>query len=103
MDMAREKIFFVSITVAALLSLTTADSQAMFAHPTLAPVDRLISNVTAYISEHPEDPDGYYTLGRLHSLAYSHQANRLRVPKRNDMKLPEFVGYETPPKARNLR
>jgi hypothetical protein len=33
------------------------------------PVDRLVANLTKYIEEHPEDPEGYYRLGRVHTLA----------------------------------
>lgn len=45
---------------------------AKWARPDLnAPVDRLIANMEAYIQKNPKDAQGYYTLGRLHSLAYA--------------------------------
>jgi len=43
---------------------------AMFALPQQTPVDRLIKNIGAYIQEHPKDAQAYYTLARVHYLAY---------------------------------
>lgn len=37
--------------------------------PTDVPVDRLVTNLTKYVQEHPDDADGYYRLGRVHTLA----------------------------------
>ncbi len=37
--------------------------------PQATPVDRLVANLTQYIKEHPDDPVGYYRLGRVHTLA----------------------------------
>ena len=45
-----------------------------FARPSYLPVDRLIENTTAYIREHPQDASGYYTLGRIHYLAFVNQS-----------------------------
>jgi hypothetical protein len=42
----------------------------MFRLPEYAPVDRLIANATAYIQEHPKEAEGYYTLARIHYLAF---------------------------------
>lgn len=39
------------------------------AFPQNTPVDRLIVNLTKYIEEHPDDPNGYYRLGRVHTMA----------------------------------
>jgi hypothetical protein len=36
-----------------------------------APVERLLSNVGHYVDAHPTDAHGYYTLGRIHYLAFS--------------------------------
>jgi hypothetical protein len=34
------------------------------------PVERLIENLTAYIKEHPQEPNGYYRLARVHAAAF---------------------------------
>jgi hypothetical protein len=46
----------------------------MFARPQYVPVERLIQNATAYIQQEPNDPSGYYTLGRIHYLAFANKA-----------------------------
>jgi hypothetical protein len=58
-----------------LLVLTFAGiTHAKFALPTYAPIDRLIKNTAAYIEENPKDPHGYYTLARIHYLAFVNKA-----------------------------
>lgn len=42
--------------------------------PVYVPVDRMIENATAYIAEEPNDPSGYYTLARIHYLAFANKA-----------------------------
>ena len=60
------------VVMMSLLVLTASHSAwAVFAMPSPAPVDRLIQNTQAYIDEHPDDATGYYTLGRIHYLAFS--------------------------------
>lgn len=49
-------------------------SNGMFARPQYIPVERLIENATAYIQENPKDAGGYYTLGRIHYLAFVNKA-----------------------------
>lgn len=45
-----------------------------FMLPIAAPVDRLIKNTTAYINENPDDINAYYTLGRIHYLAFANKS-----------------------------
>jgi hypothetical protein len=45
-----------------------------FAGHNYLPVDRLIENAAAYIREHPQDASGYYTLARIHYLAFVNKA-----------------------------
>ena len=70
------------------LALLTACSAAhgMFVMPAYAPVERLIKNATAYIKENPKDPHGYYTLARVHYLAFANKAA-----------LAPVIGEGTPP------
>src|SRR5262245_55463214 len=47
---------------------------AMWGHfgpPNNAPVKRLLSNLGTYVNSHPGDAKGYYTLGRIHYLAFA--------------------------------
>jgi hypothetical protein len=60
-----------SIALAAALMLSSGRSEAMFTQPSNAPVARLVENLKAYTKEHPEDPEGYYNLARVHFLAFS--------------------------------
>lgn len=43
-----------------------------------APVQRLVSNVENYVKTHPQDANGYYTLGRIPYLAFAQHAKKLR-------------------------
>ena len=45
------------------------------------PVARLIANVTPYVKQHPNDAQGYYVLGRAHSLAFAQTDAKVRVTK----------------------
>lgn len=42
--------------------------------PVYVPVDRMIANAEAYIAEEPNDASGYYTLARIHYLAFANKA-----------------------------
>lgn len=48
-----------------------------FAMPMPIPVDRLVAKAERYIQEKPEDPEGYYTLARIHYAAFAYQATDL--------------------------
>ncbi len=49
-------------------------SNGMFAWPQYIPVDRLIENATAYTQQEPNDASGYYTLGRIHYMAFVYKS-----------------------------
>lgn len=61
------------ITPAALVCfvILAGRAAAMWATPSDAPVGRLITNVTKYVKEHPQDAQGHFTLARIHSLAFA--------------------------------
>ncbi len=65
------------------------------------PVDRLAANVARYVKEHPADAEGYYTLGRIHSLAFARGTATVEVIpagskyKREKPELPGFAGYDS--------
>jgi len=54
-----------------LVCLSVNVVNAMFAVPTYAPVERLIANATAFVKENPKNAHGYYTLSRIHYLAFA--------------------------------
>jgi hypothetical protein len=46
----------------------------VFPQATYVPFDRLIANTTALIKDHPNDPQGYYTLARMHYFTFVNRA-----------------------------
>ena len=58
-----------------LLLVCTCKVNAMFAMPQNVPVDRLIKNTTAFIKENPKNAHGYYTLARIHYLAFINKSD----------------------------
>lgn len=70
----------LTLCVALLLAATSHVALAIFIQPTGAPVERLLANATAFTEEHPDDPHGYYVLGRLHYLAWSLNTGTLPQP-----------------------
>ncbi|MHC4240410.1 MAG: hypothetical protein ACYSUC_11790, partial [Planctomycetota bacterium] len=73
----------VSVTLIVLLSGSPVFPR--FAMPTPAPIDRLIANTTAYIKENPNDAHGYYTLARIHYLAFVNKSKLVPTFEREGM------------------
>jgi hypothetical protein len=46
----------------------------VFPQATYVPFDRLIANTAALIKDHPNDPQGYYTLARMHYFTFVNRA-----------------------------
>src|ERR1700693_1032254 len=68
----KRRIVTVCMPLALVASLPRALHAIMsYPPPDGVPVDRLIINTAKYIKAHPKDSEGYFLLGRLHSLAYS--------------------------------
>lgn len=61
---------------------------AMFAPMPEVPAKRLIQNIQKYIKAHPQDPNGYYQLGRTHYLAYVLRSDQVRVLSNGKSQLP---------------
>lgn len=77
--------------VAALLLLTLVQiAHGMFVEPRSTPVNRLLRNAEGYLNRHPNDADAYYTLGRIHYLAFHLKSGRIRgwMPERGADELP---------------
>jgi tetratricopeptide (TPR) repeat protein len=75
-------------------------SSAMWAiRPDNVPVERLVANAKKQIAAKPDDAQGYYVLGRLHSMAFARDADSLQVsgPLRQPRPaLPPGAGTEQP-------
>lgn len=59
------------LAVTLVLTLASPSALAMFAQPTLAPVDRIITNAERYAEKHAEDAQAWYIVGRAHYLAWA--------------------------------
>lgn len=57
-----------------LVVVLVGSAAGRWASPVYVPAERLIENATAYIEENPNDPSGYYTLARIHYLAFINKA-----------------------------
>jgi len=57
--------------------MSVSSSWAHWRFPSEMPVARLTKNVQEYITAHPKDPHGYYTLGRIHSSAFAHDTESI--------------------------
>ena len=75
MEMEVEIMKLRTLLIACLLLLSMACLTHAFYFPsaTYMPFDRLIANVEAYVRDHPKDPQGYYTLARMHYFAFVDQ------------------------------
>lgn len=62
--------------------LFTTVAFGMFALPEAVPVERLIKNTKAYINENPQDTNAYYTLGRIHYLAFANKSRLIGANER---------------------
>lgn len=74
----------------ALLAVLYGRAYAHFALPVEAPIERLITNTQAYISEHPKDAHAYYTLGRIYYLAFVNKS--YTVDRYREKTPPNVVG-----------
>jgi hypothetical protein len=74
-------------------------AQALWARPgDPVPVERLIANLKEYVLKHPKEAKGYYTLGRLHSLAFVRGMTKVALYTDRSGKadgLPEFPSYDS--------
>jgi hypothetical protein len=69
---AMRRLLAVGAAFVMVVALPRARGAIMQYPPTdSVPVDRLITNTGKYVKAHPHDSEGYFLLGRLHSLAYS--------------------------------
>ena len=48
--------------------------------PMDTPVERLIANLTKFVQAHPDDAEGFYRLGRVHTMALETQTEFVPFP-----------------------
>jgi hypothetical protein len=71
--------FVRRLGLAALFILTLgASAKATFAGPQPTPIDQLLKSAEEFQTRHPKSAEGYYTLGRIHYLAF--HLKRRQIP-----------------------
>ncbi len=80
--------------VVLVIGCCTGVAAGRWLQPEYLPSDRLILNAEAYVAEEPNDPTGYYTLARIHYLAFANQA--FLVGAFNDDVPPSVIEYWWP-------
>jgi hypothetical protein len=75
------------VLIASVLSLSMVSLTHAIAFPsaTYVPFGRLIANTEALIRDHPNDPEGYYTLARMHYFAFVNQTMFVPVDPHPDI------------------
>ena len=58
------------VVVSLLAVVCLARRGSLFPEAWYVPYDRLIANTEAFIRDHPNDPQGYYTLARMHYFTF---------------------------------
>lgn len=95
--MKRRTLFVVCLCVLSMACLVHAIA---FPAPWYVPFDRLIANTEAFIKVHPNDPQGYYTVARMHYFAFVNQVPF--VPTRNAESSPPNVAADWQVRADGL-
>ena len=85
------------ISVSMLPSIASATIQEVFDIIEEIPTSRLIKNLQDYIKDHPQDHVAYYELGRVYSVLYVSDKEKIRasVMLFDKTVLPFGVNYET--------
>jgi hypothetical protein len=73
----------MGLMVVGVILVLGGQAWGKFMMPQEVPVERLITNVTAYVKEHPKEAQGYYTLGRINYLALSLKSKTIRAYENN--------------------
>ncbi|MCE9553655.1 MAG: hypothetical protein K8T91_09830 [Planctomycetes bacterium] len=83
---------WVGLFVSALLLPKSAE--ALWAKSTDdVPIQTILESMQRHIQDNPKDWQGYYVLGRVHSMAFASGGDKVEVSGRQD--LPEFAPYQT--------
>ncbi|MEK6704101.1 MAG: hypothetical protein AABZ53_17735, partial [Planctomycetota bacterium] len=63
----------------AAVAIVAGGALAKFAHPSNAPVDRIVKNLTSWVKSHPKDASAHFSLARAHGLAFALQSSQLMI------------------------
>jgi hypothetical protein len=86
----------MTLLLLALIAISFRDSFGIWAvMPVEVPVERLLSNTNQYIQKNPRDAQGYYVLGRIHSLAFAKDSKTIEVNQRKEQPLTGFLPWES--------
>ncbi len=66
----------------------------IFVRPEMIPTERLLKNTEAYLAQHPRDATAYYTVGRIHYLAFVLGLDRLPAFRAGENDLPKVANDE---------
>jgi hypothetical protein len=77
--------------------LLIAQASAKFARPVSVPVERLEKKADAYLTAHPEDAQAWYTLGRIHYLAFIMKSDQLNAFEGNEGDAPQLHHFQRSP------
>jgi hypothetical protein len=82
---------------AAAVGFLTTSAGAIWMQPIDVPVGRLLTNVESYVEDHPGDPQGHFTLARIHSLAFADLAQAIPVysGNRDDQSVPRIARFRS--------
>jgi hypothetical protein len=72
--MKRPTVFAACLGVLTMISTAQARTTRGWVGATYVPLDRVIPNMETFIKEHPNDPQGYYSLARLHYFVFVDQS-----------------------------
>ena len=92
---------YLLIVLAAWSIVPATLAEARWAiRPKNVPTARLLENTAAHVKANPADPQGYYVLGRLHSMAFATDAEELTIgqsfrPQKTEDGLPTFLPYHS--------
>jgi len=81
---------FLAAVLAIFAALPNSTGFALWMAPTEAPADRLLKNVGNHVKRNPRDAQGYYVLGRLHSLVYAYESKTIGVYQKTPADLPSL-------------
>lgn len=76
-----------NVLILFVVASSASAASAMFGGAPEIPVERLLANTAAYVKEKPEDPQGYYLLGRINALAFALKSDKLRALQRKSKPL----------------
>lgn len=86
---------FLAAILASFAAWPHSSGFAIWLPGTETPTNRLLRNVGNYTKRNPRDWQGYYVLGRLHSLVYAYESKTISVYEKTPSGLPNLSAGES--------